>query len=887
MRGCLSSAWLRSFLQPVTYLGVGMSLLILAGLFYLISKDQEAAYGAALRNGDNLARVFEGHISRTIKSADNTLLYLRKSYQRDPRNFTVPTVAQDPEFRHEVLLQFARIGADGVVRESSWSGSVVGADYGDEEAFRVHLDSSADELFISKPLILKSTGNWAIVLSRRLKAPDGSFAGVIAATLDPHQLEKFYSSLDLGGDGIVSLVGFDGIIRARGGAGRSHTDTFGRSVANARTFQLYRQSPTGNYWNEPGTVDPVQRLITYRVVDGLPLIAIVGVSKAEILKFASRNAHIYVGIALTLWAAIAVGIGFGAARERRLASTASKLSRTNMWLETALANMPHGLCMFGADRKIILSNALYGEMYGLTAEQTKPGTTLRAILEARVAAGTTPRNAEKYVSDRLAQAFLPDPGYITNELRDGRVLAISRRSMPDGGSVAIHQDITAQRRAEVRIRHLAHCDGLTDLANRVLFLNELEAAMERCRRHGDRFAVHLLDLDRFKEVNDSLGHVVGDALLKEVARRLRTAVSDTDVVARLGGDEFAVLQQLGKDEKADAIALADKILSVIVRPVDIECHQLTIETSIGIALAPDHGLVAEELLKKADLALYRAKSDGRNGHCLFEPQMERDAYSRHELVADLRNSIARGEFELHYQPFVGIMDKKMVGMEALVRWRHPQRDLVPPNDFIALAEDTGLIKPLGEWILRTACAEAAHWPSDIRVAVNLSAVQFRKCNLSQIIADALRESGLCAERLELEVTESVFLEHNEENLAMLHELKDLGISIVLDDFGTGYSSLSYLQSFPFNKIKIDRTFVADLGRRGDCAAIVSAVTGLAKSLDIATTAEGVETVEQLMLLRAAGCDEAQGYLFGRPCPSSEIDFRRPGASPRRKMAAGA
>ena len=418
-------------------------------------------------------------------------------------------------------------------------------------------------------------------MSRRLKAPDGSFAGVIVATLDPHQLEKFYSSLDLGRDGIVSLVGFDGIIRARGGAGRSHTDTFGRSVANAKTFQLHHQSPTGSYWNEPGTVDPIQRLITYRVVDGLPLIAIVGVSKAEIFKFASHNAHIYVGIAIMLWVAIAVGIGFGAARERRLASTASKLSRTNMLLETALANMPYGLCMVGADGKIILSNTLYGEMYGLRPEQTKPGTTLRAILEARVAAGATPKDAEKYVSDRLRQAFRPEPGYVIDNLRDGRVFAVSRRSMPDGGSVAIHQDITAQRRAEARVRHLAHCDGLTDLANRVLFLSELEAAMEQCRRHGDRFAVHLLDLDRFKEVNDSLGHVVGDALLKEVARRLKSSVRDTDVVARLGGDEFAVLQQLGEDQKADALALANKLLAIIIKPIEIESHQLTSKPASG------------------------------------------------------------------------------------------------------------------------------------------------------------------------------------------------------------------------------------------------------------------------------------------------------------------
>lgn len=879
MRGCLSPAWLRSFLQPVTYLGVGMSLVILAGLFYLISKDKEAAYSAALQNGDNLARVFEGYIARTIKSADNTLLYLRKSYQRDPANFTLATLVQDPDPRHEMLFRFTIAGADGIVKDTTAHRSVVGADRSKHETFRAHVDSSEDELFISRPLVVESTGNWAIVLSRRVTAPDGSFAGVIAATLDPHRLENFYSSLNLGQDGIVSLVGFDGIIRARGGAGRSHTDTFGRSVASAKTFQLYRDAPTGSYWNQPGMIDPTKRLITYRVVDGLPLIAIVGVSEAEIFKFASRNARVYWSISFTLWAAIAVGIGFGAARERRLTSTTSTLSRTNMLLETALDNMPYGLCMFGPDGKIVLSNALYGEMYRLSPEQTKPGTTLRAILEARVATGATLKDTQLYVASRLEQAFHPTPNYVIDHLRDGRVFAVSRRSMPDGGSVAIHQDITAQKRAEARITHLAHYDGLTDLANRVFFLSELEAAMERCRRHGERFAVHLLDLDRFKEVNDSLGHVVGDALLKEVARRLKTSVHDTNVVGRLGGDEFAVLQKVGEPGTSEAVALAGTLLAVIGKPYEIEGHQLTVETSIGIALAPDHGLAAEQLLKKADLALYRAKSDGRNGHCLFELQMEREAYARHELVADLRNAISRAEFELHYQPFLGIAARETIGMEALVRWRHPQRGMVTPGDFIPLAEDTGLIKPLGEWILRAACAEAAGWPSNMRIAVNLSAVQFRKGNLAQVIADALSESGLTADRLELEVTESVFLEHNEENLAMLHKLKDLGISIVLDDFGTGYSSLSYLQSFPFNKIKIDRSFVADLGRRGDCAAIVSAVTGLAKSLDISTTAEGVETLEQLMLLRAAGCDQVQGYLLGRPRPSSEIDFRR------RKLAA--
>jgi diguanylate cyclase (GGDEF)-like protein len=401
-------------------------------------------------------------------------------------------------------------------------------------------------------------------------------------------------------------------------------------------------------------------------------------------------------------------------------------------------------------------------------------------------------------------------------------------------------------------------------------MERVEDALQRLARLGQRFNVLLLDLDRFKSVNDSLGHPVGDGLLKAVAHRLQATLHERDIVARLGGDEFAVLQMIDGDQREAAVALSNRILDVFAGTYNIDGHQLVTGASIGLAFAPEHGADVDLLMKGADLALYRAKSQGRNQFCIFEPGMETEAHSRHALEIDLRNAIRCSEFELHYQPVFDIGTETPSGAEALVRWRHFSRGVVSPADFIPLAEETGLIVPLGEWVLRTACCAAMAWPANTTVAVNVSPVQFRKGDLVDTVANALVESGLPPERLELEITETVLLDNNEDNLAILAALKSLGVSIVLDDFGTGYSSLSYLKLFPFDKIKIDRSFVSDLSSRPDCAAIVCAVINLARILNMVTTAEGVETREQLLLLRAAGCSFAQGYLLGRPIPAGEL-----------------
>jgi diguanylate cyclase (GGDEF)-like protein len=735
-------------------------------------------------------------------------------------------------------------------------------------------------LFISKPVVGRTTKKWSIQLTRRIANSDGSFGGVIVASLDPSYLTRIYNAVNSGSAGHIRVIGTDGVVRATSG---STLVLLGKDFTGAELFKRYPRETTGWYYSESIFSDRIPRMIAFRALKSHPLIITVGQSSHEIFALLGIKKRVGYLVASVLTLVILAVAGFSINGSMAREQDKKRLERANMLLNATLAHMPHGICMFGSDKKLALANDLYSTMYGLKPEQVPPGTPLLDILKARIAAGSSPKDADKYIEERLADAHSPRPSYVINELQDGRILAISRQAMPDGGSVAIHQDITTQKRAEEKIAYLAHYDALTNLANRARFLEHVSAAAEKYRRDGKRFAVHLLDLDRFKEVNDSLGHAIGDALLFEIASRLSDSVGPDDVVARLGGDEFTVLQAIDPTGSDEAILLANKIRQIISRPFDIDGHHLTIETSIGIALAPEHGLVAHELLKKADLALYRTKADGRNGWRLFESDMEQEANERLTMAMALRESIEREEFELRYQPVVSVIKENVVGVEALLRWRNPKGELIAPGSFIPLAEDTGLIIPLGEWALRRACRDAAGWPSHVRLAVNLSPVQIRGGDMVETVKRALKDSGLAANRLELEVTESVLLQHNEQNLTVLHELQNLGIAIVLDDFGTGYSSLSYLLSFPFDKIKIDRTFVAELSLRSESAAIVSAVSGLARSLNIATTAEGVETAEQFTLLRAAGCTLAQGYLFGLPCTNAELEFGHPQVL-RRKAA---
>jgi diguanylate cyclase (GGDEF)-like protein len=502
-------------------------------------------------------------------------------------------------------------------------------------------------------------------------------------------------------------------------------------------------------------------------------------------------------------------------------------------------------------------------MYHLSPAVVRPGCTLRELITHRKATGFFTGDVDKYVDRIIESVAQGQPFAWVVEASDGRFVHVLNRPIASGGWVATHEDVTERWQSEARIAHMARHDALTDLPNRVLFMEKMNEALGRLTASGTQFSVFVFDLDLFKAVNDSLGHPIGDLLLKSVASRLGEAMSEPDTVGRLGGDEFAILQVVKSDARAEAAALAQRLIAAIGTPYEIEGHPVVIGISLGIAVAPDDGTESSELLKHADLALYRAKSDGRNCFRFYESQMDAALQLRRALEIDLRNALTRNEFELHYQVVMSAA-REACGAEALVRWRHPRRGLIGPDQFIPLAEEIGLIDELGEWILGEACAEAARWPANVQIAVNLSPAQFRRGDLVDVITGTLQRSGLAAERLELEVTESVLLQKSEGNLATLHAIRGLGVSIVLDDFGTGYSSLGYLRMFPFDKIKIDRVFVQELASRADCAAIVCAITGLARSLSIVTTAEGVETEEQLALVRAAGCNQVQGYLFGRP-----------------------
>jgi diguanylate cyclase (GGDEF)-like protein/PAS domain S-box-containing protein len=430
-------------------------------------------------------------------------------------------------------------------------------------------------------------------------------------------------------------------------------------------------------------------------------------------------------------------------------------------------------------------------------------------------------------------------------------------------------DVTDRKRVEARITHMAHHDDVTGLANRVLFRQCLDAAARRSRSRGHAVGVLYIDLDNFKDINDALGHPVGDLLLRAVAARLSLCVRKEDMVARLGGDEFGVIHD-DVDGQTESEKLAARLIEVLGEPYDIEGRMVTVAASIGIAMAPRDGEDTESLLKYADLALYSAKADGGNEFKVFEPEMNARLQARRVLERDLRDALANDQLDLHYQPSIDLSTGRVAGFEALLRWSHPERGAISPVEFVPIAENIGLIDKLGEWVLHRACADAAGWPSDVRVAVNLSPLQFKSRKVLQAVLVALASSGLSARRLELEITESVLLQENETNLATLHELRALGARIALDDFGIGYSSLSYLRMFPFDKIKIDRSFVMALPDNLECVKIIRAMVELAKSLGMDTTAEGIETREQLANLEALACAEGQGFLFSQARPAAAV-----------------
>jgi len=873
-----------SKLIRLTWISFGLAFAAVAAIVVTILNLRSDALNDAIREQRNLAVILGQQISYATRSIETALGDVEALVaEKQPRNAAeLRTMMQTEQVRRFLLDKLTAlskaevvsiIGGDGSLVVSTFSWPTPNMNLADRQHFIGHRDSPSKSLQISNPLVSRTSGATTIYFTRRLSAADGSFLGIALVGMNIQYFHSTYSSISALKDKSMLLLRPDGTVLVR------YPDVNNRAGERIPAGSPWHAilSRGGGHYRSPGYFDKEgARVVVVQPLDDYPLVINVAATERAVLAlWRMRATQIGLGALLAfLCAGYLLNATYGQFRkllssEKSLLDKGEAMALQNLHFSAALENMPHGLCMYDSSQRLIIANSNYRRMYRLGAELVKPGVPLQAVLEARVASGTAPKASGDFVENALARTPQDADRSMESELEDGRIASVIREPMPDGGWVSIHMDVTEKRLAERKIAYLAHHDALTGLPNRVQLREHIELSLGRMRRGSESIAVLCLDLDHFKNVNDSLGHPVGDALLHAVSERLRGCLRDTDMVARTGGDEFSIVQA-GAEQPTAASALAERIVEALSAPFDLGEHQVVIGTSVGIAMAPVDGTEPDQLLKNADLAMYRAKTSGRGTYSFFAPEMDAKAQARRLLEQDLRKAIIAQEFEIFYQPIVNLEDDRIVGFEALLRWNHPTRGRIPPIEFIPLAEETGLIIPIGEWVIRNACAEANTWAPGLRVAVNISPVQFRSRSLVSTVVTSLGSSGLSPMRLELEITEAILLHDNEATLAVLHQLRDLGVKISMDDFGTGYSSLSYLRSFPFDKIKIDQSFIRDLADNPDSIAIIRAVTGLGKSFGMLTTAEGVETREQLEQMRAEGCTEVQGYFYGRPTAANEI-----------------
>ena len=869
--------------QPSLVLGLAMIAMLWAAVAYKFKDQAERDHRDAVQNLNNLALLFEANVLHSIGEIDKALFYLRREVEHAPNESELQRIVANPNLVTRATVQFAIVDAAGRVKASSMPEHTKSVDLSDREYYHFHRSTAADELYAGKPVFGRISNTWAVPLTRRIGKAGETFLGLVLASLNPEHFRQLYGSINLGPSGWVTLFGTDGIVRASVAPARHGRLPVGADLNGSRLLQEVHSRESGSFV-EAAPDD--NRIVSYRRIRGLPLAVGVGVAEAQVYAAAHRDA-IKHGILAALISLVILAVGTKGARDQlRLRLAKAKVLYTQRHalqkseqLGLTLDNMTQGIILVTRDGRMPVINRRALELLDLPEAFLRDKPTFPEFV--------------KYLWDRgeFASVAMPEGmsalDYFTRRDAHGRfatyersrpngmVLEVRTSTLPGGGFVRTFSDITPNRQAQEAVVRLTSEDGLTGLANRRHFGEEVDRMVQRLRASkaaeadDQGFALLCLDIDWFKAVNDTAGHWIGDALLQGVAQRLKSTVRAGNLVARLGGDEFGVLiPNTCSTEQPEALAV--RLSDILSQPYDIGGQHIRISVSIGIALAPHDGTDPELLLRASDMALYAAKAAGRATYRFFHKSMAEQLRQRRQLELDLRNAIDNDELALHYQPVFETATKKITGFEALMRWDHPLRGMVPPSEFIPIAEETGLIVSLGSWALRKACDQATKWPERLTVAVNVSPMQFRTGNLVATVSTILHETGLAPSRLYLEITETILMHNSESTIQVLNQLRELGVRISMDDFGTGYSSLSYLRTFPLDKIKIDRAFVKDLGVASASDVIIRSIIDIATTLNMTTTAEGVETREQFERLAALGCTEAQGYYLGKAVPSAQL-----------------
>jgi diguanylate cyclase (GGDEF)-like protein len=865
--------------QRLKLLGAVLVAGIAAADWQIIQMERAGAIADFRTATTNLANGLSAQTSRMLLKLDAALTAIRDQAARDlAQGQDMPGRQATAGLLNASLQRLSGVTAlfilDAQGRLAARAGTPPGsAGQPGGDVFLQLRDDPRAQIAVGAPRQDPASGAWVCLLARRITDAGNGFAGAVIASLSLAELEDFYRWA-MPRQRRLTLLRQDGVVLVRFPHNAGAT---GRQLPQGAPWHA---AAAGGSYLAPDALDALPVLAVLRPVNGLPLLIEASVAQADVLAGWRRQKPLLIIGGVLACGGVVLLVWIFAAQIRLLAERNTELEQARRELDVAVSNVSQGICFFDGQQRLMVCNRRFADIYKLPAAATQPGTSFADVIDHWFSAcAPIGISRVEYLMSRAALVRTGQPNQTVVELTDGRAIAIQQQPMPDGGWVATHEDITERRRAEAQIAFLAHHDVLTGLPNRSMLLQRIDLALATAGR-GQGFAVLFLDLDRFKAVNDALGHATGDKLLQEVASRLQATIRENDTVARLGGDEFVVLQQ-GVQTPDGPASLAQRIIAAVGAPYRIGQNDIVIGVSVGIDIALDNRIAPDILLKNADMALYMAKAEGRGTFRFFEPDMDAKAQNRHALERDLRRALERAEFTLHYQAIVDSRTGRARGFEALLRWQHPHRGLVGPSDFIPVAEESGLIVPIGAWALREACRQAATWPDPIYVSVNLSPVQFHCADLVQTARDAMTAACLAPGRLDLEITESILLQNSERNLSIMHDLHASGIGIVMDDFGMGYASFDYLLQFPFQRIKIDRRFVQGVAASRESAAVVRAILGLCRDLGINAIAEGVEDSRQLAALLAEGCTDVQGYLFSRPKPAALLtDFLAgPGSYP--------